>query len=114
MMKVYKNPLSAPKVATCKGNINCNAFTALAKQWQEIPKTYRYDGFDIRKQAAQGDGYGLSKGFSLATDRSVAFQEAGDTVYYNGGSKPRASEAVFGQGMAVLLYIEDKNGWANH
>jgi hypothetical protein len=114
MMKIYKNPSSAPKVTACKGNVNCNAFTALAKQWQGIPKTYRYDGSDIRKDAAQGDGYGLNKGFILATDRSIIFQEAGEKVYYDGGSKPRESEATFGQGLAVLLYIEDKNGWSNH
>lgn len=112
MMKVYKKPSLAPKVAVCKGNTNCNAFTALAKQWQDIPKNYRYHGLNVRQQALQGDGYGLNKGFSLAKDRSNAFQDAGDVIYYDGGSKGKVKEAVFAQGMAVLLYIEDKNGWA--
>ncbi|ATZ66784.1 hypothetical protein [Acinetobacter haemolyticus] len=111
MMKIYKNPSLAPKVAVCKGNTNCNAFTALAKQWHDIPKNYRYHGFDVRLQALQGDGYGLNKGFSLAKDRSNAFQDAGEVIYYDGGSRGKAKEAIFAQGMAVLLYIEDKNGW---
>lgn len=111
MMKVYNNPSSAPKVASCRGNIKCNAFTALAKQWQAIPNNYRYHGFNIKDQARQGDGYGLNKGFSLSQDKSVSLSEAGDAVYYSGGSKGAANERIFGQGLAVLLYIEDKNGW---
>ncbi|MGR3979026.1 hypothetical protein FW754_15445 [Acinetobacter sp. 1207_04] len=113
MMKVYNNPSSAPKVAACKGNVKCNAFTALAKQWQAIPNNYRYHGFDIKDQARQGDGYGLNKGFSLSQDKSISLSEAGDAVYYDGGGKGAANERIFGQGLAVLLYIEGKNGWDN-
>lgn len=113
MMKVYNNPSSAPKVAACKGNVNCNGFTALAKQWQSIPNNYRYHGFNIKDQARQGDGYGLNKGFSLSKDKSQNLSEAGDAVYYDGGGKGAANERIFGQGLVVLLYIEDKNGWAN-
>lgn len=112
MMDIYNHPKSAPKVAACRGNQHCNAFTALAAQWKAIPKNYRYHGFDIKKQAAQGDGYGLNKGFSLQADQSIVLSEAGDAVYYDGGSKPKASESIFAKGLAVLLYIEDKNGTA--
>lgn len=112
MMKVYQNPKVAPKVAKCKGNTNCNAFVALANQWQAIPTSYRYHGLDIKKQAKDGDGYGLNKGFSLTKDKSIALSEAGDAVFYDGGGKGSANERIFGQGLAVLLYIEDKNGWA--
>lgn len=111
MMKIYNNPKSAPKVAVCKGNHHCNAFTALAAQWQDIPKNYRYHGFDIRKQAAKGDGYGLYKGFSLQADQSIEISDAGDRVYYDGLSKSK-NESTFAKGRAVLLYIEDKNHWA--
>ena len=111
MMKVYNNPKSAPQVATCKRNTQCNAFVALANQWQAIPNNYRYHGFDIKKQAKQGDGYGLNKGFSLATDKAIALSEAGDNTFYSGGSQSVAKERIFAQGLAVLLYIEDKNGW---
>ena len=113
MMKIYNNPQSAPKVPKCKGDINCNAFVALSKQWKSIPTSYRYDGFDIRKDAKEGDGYGLNKGFSLAKDRSVTYSEVGGDMfyYYNKGF---ANERIFAQGLAVLLYIEDKNKWAKY
>ena len=113
MMKIYNNPKSAPKVTQCKGNQNCNAFVALSKQWQAIPNQYRYHGFNIKQQAKEGDGYGLNKGFSLRQDQSYALMEAGDAVFYDAGGKSAAKERIFGQGLAVLLYIEDKNGWAN-
>lgn len=111
MMKVYNNPKSAPQAAECNRKTQCNAFVALANQWQAIPNNYRYQGFDIKKQAKQGDGYGLNKGFSLATDKSIALAEAGENTFYSGGSKAATKERIFAQGLAVLLYIEDKNGW---
>jgi len=111
MMKVYNNPKSAPQAAECNNKTQCNAFVALANQWQAIPNNYRYHGFDIKKQAKQGDGYGLNKGFTLATDKGIALSEAGENTFYSGGSKAAAKERIFAQGLAVLLYIEDKNGW---
>lgn len=112
MMKIYNNPKLAPKILQCKGNQNCNAFVSLSKQWQSIPNQYRYQGFNIKQQAKEGDGYGLNKGFSLRQDQSYALMEAGDAVFYDGSGKGPANERIFGQGLAVLLYIEDKNGWA--
>ncbi len=112
MMDIYNNPKSAPKVQACKGDMYCNAFTALSKQWQSIPKNYRYHGFNIRRDAQIGDGYGLYKGFYFNQERSIDLVEGGYPVYYNGGSKSKSQEKIFAQGLAVLLYIEDKNGWA--
>lgn len=108
MMKYYNNPRLAPKVAECKGNVNCNAFVALAKQWQKIPNNYRYQGeFNIKRDAALGDGYGLNKGFSLSHEQSQNLSETGEMFFYDGGSKSKAKERIFAQGLAVLLYIED-------
>lgn len=112
MMKIYQNPQLAPPVAKCQKNVHCNAFVALAKQWQAIPDSYRYHGFNIKKDAKSGDGYGLNKGFSTIKDRSNTIRDAGEAVFYDGGSKGAANERVFAQGLAVILYIEDKNGWA--
>ena len=112
MMKLYNQPETAPATAECKGDILCNAFVALAKQWQAIPHNYRYKGFDIRQQAAQGDGYGLNKGYTLNTQRAIALSEASETVFYAGGAKGKDQERIFAQGLAVLLYLEDQNGWA--
>lgn len=112
MMRFYNQPDTAPAIAECKGNTLCNAFVALAKQWQAIPSNYRYKGFDIRQQAAQGDGYGLNKGFTLQAAQSIALSEAAEPVFYAGGGKSKAQERIFAQGLAVLLYLEDQNGWA--
>lgn len=118
MMQIYHHPQLAPHIKACQGDVNCNAFTALATQWQSIPKNYRYQGFNIRKDAENGDAYSLHKGFSLQTDRSLElvgdydFHQSAYTIYYGNGNKTKAQEKIFAQGLAVLLYIEDKNGWA--
>ena len=115
MMKIYKNPKVAPKVAACKGDIYCNGFIALSKQWKDIPNSYRYQGqFDIKSYAKKGVTYdsegrniGLEMGFGLSTDRSHKFIDGLDKYIEAKGHIPDSYEG----GLAVLLYIEDKNGW---
>ena len=38
VMALVDDPSAAPAVKRCEGNVNCNAFVALSKQWQIIPK----------------------------------------------------------------------------
>ena len=38
VMALVNDPSTAPVVKRCEGNVNCNAFVALSKQWQIIPK----------------------------------------------------------------------------
>lgn len=38
VMALVNNPSTAPAIKRCEGNANCNAFVALSKQWQIIPK----------------------------------------------------------------------------
>ena len=38
VMALGNDPSTAPAVKRCEGNINCNAFVAISKQWQIIPK----------------------------------------------------------------------------
>ena len=81
MMGIYNNPKTAPEIKSCRGDINCNAFIALANQWESIPDDYRYRGdYDIKAYAKKGDTYddqgrniGLSSGFNLQTDKSLTF-----------------------------------------
>ncbi len=110
MMKIYNNPSLAPNTEYCSvSDDNCKAFTALAKQWQSIPVSYRYKKkWDIRKDAADGDAYGLNKGFYLYKEKSVDLRDAAE-VYYDFSSPKK--EAVYARGLAVIMYIEDKNGW---
>ena len=117
MMKVYNNPKSAPKIATCKGDIYCNSFIALSKQWKDIPNSYRYQGkWDIKAFAKRGVTYnnqgrniGLeSQGYYLHTDKANKISEGVSKYIETKKHTPDDNEG----GLAVLLYIEDKNGWA--
>ena len=38
VMALVNDPSTAPVVKRCEGNVNCNAFVAISKQWQIIPK----------------------------------------------------------------------------
>ncbi|MEG2432309.1 hypothetical protein [Acinetobacter sp. WCHA39] len=38
VMALINDPASAPAIRRCDGNQNCNAFVAISKQWQVIPK----------------------------------------------------------------------------
>lgn len=112
MMKIYNNPQLAPPVYLCQGDIYCNAFSALSQYWIYIPDDYRYQGeFNIKYQAQIGDGYGLNKGFTLSQEQSILLAERGDLAYYNSGGKSPEQEKIFAEGLAVLLYIEEINGW---
>lgn len=115
MMKIYNNPKLAPKVVACKGDVYCNGFIALSKQWRSIPDSYRYHGYNIKASAKsgvtyddQGRGVGLQNGFYFKTDRTNKFLDGADKYIENKKQTAPDHEG----GLAVLLYIEDKNGWA--
>lgn len=115
MMKVYNNPKSAPKIAACKGDIYCNSFIALSKQWKDIPNSYRYKGEDIKAYAKDGATYdeqgrniGLESGFFLSTNKAQKMHEGVDKYFEAKGYVTESNQ----RGLAVLLYIEDKKGWA--
>ena len=111
MNKYYNNPKLAPKIKRCNGNQYCNAFYALSKQWKSIPNGFYVPGCPdckIKEQARDGDGYGLNKGYSLSRDRSHQLRDAGDDKFYSGSSVSKADERIFGEGLAVLLYLENK------
>ncbi|RSN79451.1 hypothetical protein EA770_18545 [Acinetobacter baumannii] len=109
MSKVYSKPQSAPQVQRCKGNTQCNAFYALAKDWQSIPNNFKLDGINVKAYAKDGDGYGLWKGFTLNSNRAIALANAGDAVFFKGGDSSKADERIYAQGMAVLLYLDSKS-----
>lgn len=105
LARIYQHPNQAAQVQRCHGNTHCNAFYALAKNWQSIPNSFRLEGFDVKRYARVGDGYGLHKGFSLQKDRSYNLANAGEAVFYNGSP---SDEKIYAQGLAVLLYLENR------
>lgn len=111
MMNIYQNPQSAPPVYLCQGDIYCNAFFALSQYWVHIPDSYRYQGeFNIKFSAQIGDAYGLNKGFTLKKEQSVLLADSINLYYANSGENS-SQEKTLSEGLAVLLYIEDMNGW---
>ncbi len=111
LMKLYNNPRLSPEISTCKGNIYCNTFIALSKEWRNIPDSYRYQGeFDIKSEAGNGITYddngrniGLERGFYFYTEQTQKIKSGVENLE----SLPHDYEG----GLAILLYIEDKNGW---
>ena len=41
VMSLINEPSSAPTIKRCEGNVNCNAFVAISREWQIIPKDDR-------------------------------------------------------------------------
>ncbi|OTG92179.1 hypothetical protein [Acinetobacter sp. ANC 3813] len=108
MTKIYNSPQTAPKTQRCKGNQNCNAFYALSKQWLSIPNNFTAYGDNIKNYAKAGDGYGLWKGASFKKQRSIDLSQAAEPIFYNAGGASAADERIFAQGLAVLIYLENK------
>lgn len=98
---IFAGSSNIPQVKACKGNSNCNIFHALAENWKLIPDDSRYKAL-----AKEGDGYGLWKGYSYTDDRVYELANAGEEVFYRGGAATPKEEKLFGQGLAVLLYLQ--------
>ncbi|OJU72162.1 MAG: hypothetical protein BGN93_19360 [Acinetobacter sp. 39-4] len=106
MNQFYNNPASAPKVTRCKGNINCNAFYALSKEWQVIPKNYKLDGYRLRSFIEDNDGDSLNRDFAPPQqDRAYQILEAGAFTYKE-KARNDADFLIFVKGLAVLHYID--------
>lgn len=106
--KIYNNPASAVKVTRCQGDQYCNAFYALAKEWQIIPKNYKLRGYNLRSFIDENDGYGLNRGFSPPYKKhATEILNAGD-VTFNENARNDADHLVFVKGLAVLHYLENK------
>lgn len=106
MNQFYNNPASAPKVTRCKGNVNCNAFYALSKEWQVIPKNYKLDGYNLRSFIEDNDGDGLNRDFAPPQqDRAYQILEAGAFTFKE-KARNDADLLIFVKGLAVLHYID--------
>ena len=104
--KIYNNPTSAVKVKRCQSDQYCNAFHALSKEWQIIPKNYKLSGYNLRSFIAENDGYGLNRGFSPPYKKHASeILDAGD-VTFNENARNDADRLVFVKGLAVLQYLE--------
>ncbi|WP_353164068.1 hypothetical protein [Acinetobacter guillouiae] len=107
-LKVYNTPSSAPKVARCQGDQYCNAFYALSKEWQIIPKNYKLGNYNLRQFITDNDGYGLNRGFAPPHKKfATEISDTGATVF-NEKARNDADFLIFVKGLAVLHYLEHK------
>lgn len=105
-LKVYNNPTTAAKVTRCQGDQYCNAFYALSKEWQIIPKNYMLGSYKLRQFITDNDGYNLNRGFAPPSKKfATEISDAGATVF-NEKARNDADFLIFVKGLAVLHYLD--------
>jgi len=101
VMTLINSPASAPAVKRCEGNINCNAFVAISKEWQIIPKgdRLRYFIYSADLNAMIREGKDLKEQQLIDID-DFAYQVF-DNQAENGNDR-----WLYVKGLAVLKYVQ--------
>ncbi|EOR09496.1 hypothetical protein F896_00988 [Acinetobacter genomosp. 15BJ] len=101
VMALINTPANAPVVKRCEGNINCNAFVAISKQWQIIPKgdRLRYFIYSADLNAMIREGKDLKEPKLMDID-DFAYQVF-DYHAENGNDR-----WLYVKGLAVLKYVQ--------
>ncbi|MCG7220103.1 hypothetical protein [Acinetobacter sp. AG3] len=101
VMTLINTPANAPVVKRCEGNINCNAFVAISKQWQIIPKgdRLRYFIYSADLNAMIREGKDLKEPKLMDID-DFAYQVF-DYHAENGNDR-----WLYVKGLAVLKYVQ--------
>lgn len=101
IMALINTPAKAPEVKRCEGNINCNAFVAISKQWQIIPKgdRLRYFIYSADLNAMIREGKDLKEQQLIDID-DFAYQVF-DNQAENGNDR-----WLYVKGLAVLKYVQ--------
>lgn len=101
VMALINTPANAPVVKRCEGNIHCNAFVALSKEWQIIPKDdrLRYFIYSADLNAMIREGKDLKEPKLIQID-DFAYQIF-DYHAENGHDR-----WLYVKGLAVLKYVQ--------
>ena len=101
VMALINNPSTAPVVKRCEGNVNCNAFVALSKQWQIIPKDdpLRYFIYSGDLNALIREGKDLHKQQLLDLD-DFAYQ------VFDYRAENFNDRWLYVKGLSVLKYVQ--------
>ncbi|WP_419819725.1 hypothetical protein [Acinetobacter sp.] len=101
VMTLINSPASAPAVKRCEGNINCNTFVAISKEWQIIPKgdRLRYFIYSADLNAMIREGKDLKEQQLIDID-DFAYQVF-DNQAENGNDR-----WLYVKGLAVLKYVQ--------
>lgn len=101
VMALLNDPASAPAVRRCDNNPNCNAFVAISKQWQVIPKDdplryYIYSG-DLNALIIEGKDLHDPK-----------LQEIDDLAYqiFDYNAENFNDRWLYIKGLTVLKYVQ--------
>ncbi|MBC9229047.1 hypothetical protein HI850_006850 [bacterium SPL81] len=101
VMALINDPATAPAVRRCDNNPNCNAFVAISKQWQVIPKDdplryYIYSG-DLNALIIEGKDLHDPK-----------LQEIDDLAYqiFDYNAENFNDRWLYIKGLTVLKYVQ--------
>ncbi|PKF32178.1 hypothetical protein [Acinetobacter proteolyticus] len=101
VISLINEPSSAPTIKRCEGNVNCNAFVAISREWQIIPKDDR-----LRYYIYSGDLNALIReGKDLKEQRLIDIDDFAyqDFDYHAENINDRW---LYIKGIAVLKYVQ--------
>jgi hypothetical protein len=101
VMALINDPSSAPTVKRCDGNVNCNAFVALSREWQIIPKEDR-----LRYFIYSGDlNAMIREGKDLKEQKLIELDDFAYQVFdYH--AENFNDRWLYIKGLAVLKYVQ--------
>ncbi|MFR9680215.1 MULTISPECIES: hypothetical protein [unclassified Acinetobacter] len=101
VMALINGPSSAPTVKRCDGNMNCNAFVALSREWQIIPK-----GDRLRYFIYSGDlNAMIREGKDLKEQKLIDLDDFAYQVFdYH--AENFNDRWLYIKGLAVLKYVQ--------
>lgn len=101
VMALINDPSSAPTVKRCDGNVNCNAFVALSREWQIIPK-----GDRLRYFIYSGDlNAMIREGKDLKEQKLIDLDDFAYQVFdYH--AENFNDRWLYIKGLAVLKYVQ--------
>lgn len=101
VMALINDPSSAPTVKRCDGNMNCNAFVALSREWQIIPK-----GDRLRYFIYSGDlNAMIREGKDLKEQKLIDLDDFAYQVFdYH--AENFNDRWLYIKGLAVLKYVQ--------
>lgn len=101
VMALINDPSSAPTVKRCDGNKNCNAFVALSREWQIIPK-----GDRLRYFIYSGDlNAMIREGKDLKEQKLIDLDDFAYQVFdYH--AENFNDRWLYIKGLAVLKYVQ--------
>ncbi|MDH0031531.1 MULTISPECIES: hypothetical protein [unclassified Acinetobacter] len=103
VMALINDPSQAPEIRRCQGKANCNAFVAISKEWQVIPK-----GDPLRYFIYSNDMQGLiheGQGKNLKNQRLREIDELPFYLFDQSAENPN-DYWLYLKGLVVLQYIE--------